>query len=209
MLEAASWPRQPSSPFELRHASTDRPFLVNVPGRRFLVIEGAGPRSAEDFALATAILRQVDGRLRGWMRRDVFTGPVQPILEVRSHIPMGLDRQALTELLSSRADLRWTQMLELPHSASIILAHEAIDRVRAEGGRTVPLVHLVMLEEGPSVQLLRIGEDDRIPAIVRLFDAVDALGVNQVGALHELLLTDPSRVPADRSRAIIRLPIIH
>jgi hypothetical protein len=209
MLEPGSWLQRPSTPFELRHASTDRPFFVNVPPRRFMVIEGSGRRRADDFTMATAILREADRHLRSRLRRDAFSERPQPVLEIRTAVPAGLTVLELAALLDSRDDLRWVQMLELPDTATAALAHQAIDEVRAAAGRPVPLVHLVVLEEGPSVQLLGVGEADRIPAIVRLFEVVAALGFHDAGLLHELLLTDPSRVPAYRSRTIVRLPVAH
>jgi hypothetical protein len=209
MLELGSWLQRPSTPFELRHASTDRPFFVNVPPRRFLVIEGSGQRQADDFTMATTILREVHLHLRSRLRHDAFAVRAQPILEVRSVVPPGLTAMELAELLEARDDLRWAQMLELPDTATAALAHQAIDHVRSSAGRQVPLVHLIVLEEGPSVQLLRVGESDRVPAIVRLFEVVASLGFHDAGLLHELLLTDPSRVPAYRSRTIVRLPVAH
>ena len=52
-------PEQPSPPFELRHASTACPFVVFVPERRLLAIDGTGTREAADFALASEVLRTV------------------------------------------------------------------------------------------------------------------------------------------------------
>ena len=61
---------KPSSPFELRHASTHRPLLVVVPERRLLAINGAGPRGAADFRLATTLLRTVGEIVRRHVLRD-------------------------------------------------------------------------------------------------------------------------------------------
>ena len=209
MLEAASWLRQPSSPFELRHASTERPFFVNVPPRRFLVIEGAGPRHAEDFTTATRILRLVDQRLLSRLRRDAFTSPTPPLLEVISTIPAELDTERLEAVLASDGDLRWAQLLEIPAGASDEVANEAIDRARAAAGRPLALVHLAVIDEGPSVQLLSVREVDRVPSILRLFEAIAATGLHPVGRIHELQLNDPAKVPPDRTQSIVRLPLAH
>jgi len=209
MLEAASWELQPTSPFELRHASTERPFFVNVPARRFLVIEGAGPRGADDYAAATVILREVDHVLLTRLRHDAFSPPTHPILEVIWTIPQGLGRDELSELLESGTGLHWAQLLEIPDVAGDEVAREAIDHVRSAAGRSMALVRAVELREGPAVQLLRIGEQERIPSILRLFEIVGAMGLHDAGRIHELLLTDATYVSAQRSRAIVRLPIAH
>jgi hypothetical protein len=66
MLDGHAGANKPSSPFEVRHASTHRPLLVVVPERRLLAIHGAGPRSAADFRLATTVLRTVGRSFEPW-----------------------------------------------------------------------------------------------------------------------------------------------
>ena len=70
MPSGGSGTLRPSSPFELRHASTHRPLLVIVPERRLLAINGAGPREAADFRLATTFLRTVGATVRRMAQRD-------------------------------------------------------------------------------------------------------------------------------------------
>ena len=67
-----------SSPFELRHASTHRPLLVVVPERRLLAINGAGPRGAADFRLATTLLRTVSEAVASKLLRVRRGEPVRP-----------------------------------------------------------------------------------------------------------------------------------
>jgi len=79
----------PSSPLELRHASTEHPLIVVVPERRILVIEGAGYPRAADFRHATTILRTVDDLLRARRRRDGLANSPRTISEIAWRIEPG------------------------------------------------------------------------------------------------------------------------
>ena len=79
-----------TSPFELRHASTHRLLFVVVPERRLLAINGAGPRGAADFRLATTLLRTVGAIVRGKLLRVRRGEPVRALLEVTWSVEPGL-----------------------------------------------------------------------------------------------------------------------
>jgi hypothetical protein len=197
---------RPSSPFELRHASTHRPLLVIVPERRLLAINGAGPREAADFDLATIFLRTVGAIVRGMALRDRHAEPVRSVLEVSWTIDPALTVDEIVDVLSSRTP-RWCQMIELPHIATESMATEAIDEARRKGRRDVPLVRLTHLTEGPAVQILHLGKDDELSSVRKLYALVEESGFRAGGDLHELLLADRNVVGQARARSILRVPI--
>ena len=197
---------KPSSPFELRHASTHRPLLIIVPERRLLAIHGAGPRGAADFRLATAILRTVGEAVRVMLLRDRGAEPVRSVLEVTWSIEPGLTIDKIVEVLSSPTP-RWRQMIELPYAATEAMAVDAIDQARRLGGRDVPLVRLIHLTEGPAVQILHLGRDEEVSSIRKLYAFVAESGFRADGDLHELVVADPTTVGPARARSILRVPI--
>lgn len=197
---------RPSSPFELRHASTHRPVSVVVPERRLLVIHGAGPREAADFRLATALLRTVGATVRGMVLRHRHAEPVRSVLEVTWPIDPGLTVDDIVDLLANRTP-RWCQMIELPHIATEAMAMEAIDEARRNGRRDVPLVRLTYLTEGPVVQILHLGTDDESSAIRKLYAFVAESGFWARGDLHELVVADRNVVGQARARSILRVPV--
>ena len=196
----------PSSTFELRHASTHRPILVTVPARRFLAINGAGPRAAADFRWATAVLRTVASNVRRIVSGHSQPGPLRSVLEVTWAIGSAVAADEVVEALSSPAP-RWRQMVELPQAATASMAAEGIDQARRSGGRRIPLVRPIELVEGPAVQLLRLGDEDELAAIRKLIDAVTESGLRASGDLHELVIADREIVGARRARSILRVPI--
>lgn len=197
---------RPSSPFELRHASTHRPLLVIVPERRLLAIHGAGPREAADFRLATTLLRTVGETVRATLLRRRRAEPVRSVLEVTWSVEPDLTVDEIVEVLS-RPTPRWRQMIEVPPIATEAMAVEAIDETRRRGGRDLPLVRLVRLTEGPAVQILRLGSDDLLASIRKLHGFVAASGFRSSGDLHELVIADANAVGQARARSILRVPV--
>jgi len=197
-----------SSPFELRHASTHRPLLVGVPERRLLAINGAGPRSAEDFRLATTLLRTVGEIVRKMLLRARRAEPVRSVLEVTWAVEPGLTVDEIMEVLSSPTP-RWRQMIELPYAASETMAVDAIDEARRRGDRDLPLIRLIHLTEGPAVQILHLGVDEEVSSIRKLYAFLAESGFRAGGDLHELVVADPTAVGRERARSILRVPIAY
>jgi hypothetical protein len=199
---------KPSSPFELRHASTHRPLLVVVPARRLLEIRGAGPREAADFRLATTILQAVSETVRAKVLRIRRAEPVRSVLEVTWPIERGRSVDEIVELMSG-ATPRWRQMVELPSSATESIALEAIDEKRRRGGRDFPLVRLIQVTEGPAVQILHLGSDDLLASVRKLYAFVDEYTFRTHDFLHELVIADAHAVGVGRARSILRVPVTH
>ena len=206
MHDAHSEP--PSSPLELRHASTDHPTIVVVPTRRLLVIEGVGQLGAADFRLASGVLRGVHDRVRASLRHDRFDDGPKAIMEVAWPTDAHVSLDDLARALSRHEPLHWRQMIELPRLATTAAAEAAILETRLEGGRDVPLVRLISFAEGRSVQILQVGAAaDLVAAIERLGAFVAESGLRPHGSLHQLVFGDPDVVPPDRARSILRMPI--
>ena len=197
----------PSSPFELRHASSDRALIIVVPERRLLAIHGAGTRGADDFRLATTMLRTVaEGVRRSLPRAQQSVPPRRPVVEITWPIDGSL---TIDEIIAALDDprQRWRQMIELPDAATESAAVKAIDQTRRLGRRQIPLVHVIRLTEGSAAQILRCGTEPGPTSIRKLFGFILEAGFRPVGDLHELVLADPAAVGHERARSILRMPI--
>jgi len=73
---------------------------------------------------------------------------------------------------------------------------------------TVKEVALAPLDEGSCVQMLHVGPYDREPESIALMQAF-AAGKSLVfaGSHHEIYLSDPRRVPLERLKTILRVPV--
>lgn len=197
-----------TSPFELRHASTHRLLFVVVPERRLLAINGAGPRGAADFRLATTLLRTVGAIVRGKLLRVGRGEPVRALLEVTWRVEPGLTPDEVIEALSNPTP-RWRQMIELPQAATESMVVEAIAEARRQGGRDLALVRSFHFTEGPAAQILHLGIDDELSSIRKLFVFIGESGFIAGGDLHELVVADPTAVGRARARSILRVPIAY
>jgi hypothetical protein len=198
---------RPSSPFELRHASTDRPLLVVVPERRLLTIHGAGTRGADDFGLATTMLRTVAEVVRSSLPRvRPSVPPSHHVVEITWPIDGSLTVDEIVAALDDPRQ-RWRQMIELPNATTESGALMAIDQTRRRGGRRIPLVHVIRLTEGRAAQILHCGIEPGPLSVRKLLGFVLEAGFRPVGDLHELVLADPASVGHGRARSILRVPI--
>lgn len=199
-------PIAPSAWFELRHASTERPIFVVVPERRMLAIHGAGPRHAEDFRLATTVLRTVADLARNSLPRIQRSEPRRQVVEITW--PIG-DRLTIDEIQEALDDDRqpWRQMIELSGRVTDAAAEAAIDTARRLGGRDIPLVRLLRITEGGAAQLLHTGSDSFPDCVRTLLRLVIEADLRPAGDLHEIVIADAADVGHERSRSILRVPI--
>ena len=197
---------RPSSPLELRHASTGRAIFVVVPDRRLLAIHGVGPRDAADFRLATGVLRTVAEIVRSTLPHDRRAGPARQLLEITWPIDCGVTVDEAVAALDDPRQ-RWRQLIELPRFATEAAVGRAIDEARRRGGRDIPLVQLSHVREGRAAQVLRTAGEPPSACVKRLLGLVLEAGWRPTGDLHELVLADPADVGRDRARSIVRVPI--
>jgi hypothetical protein len=198
----------PSSPLELRHASTEHALIVVVPERRLLVIEGIGRSGAADFRLAAGVLRAVHDAVRASLRRDRFADGPRPVTEIAWPIGEYANLGELGRAIAAGDVVRWRQMIELPRLATVESAEAAILQTRLDGGRDVPLVRIVATTEGRAAQILQLaGMAGLLPAVTRLESFIAEAGFRPRGGLHQLVFGDPDVVPAERVRSILRAPV--
>jgi len=211
VLDGALGPRRasaPSSPLELRHASTARPTFVFVPERRFLAIAGGGEPDAVDFESAATLLRAAAIVLRTRAAASHFdygrTGVLECLWWTRSEPAAS----AIAAAFIDRRDWYWQLMIEIPEAASDEEAEEAADLARRRGGWSHRLLRIVRTTEGPAAQILHVGDATSQPASLAqlVFDITEA-GLEPALPIHVLRVTDEREVGRDRARAIIRVPI--
>jgi len=104
---------------------------------------------------------------------------------------------------------QWRLLIRTPEFITAADLRQARQTLLAKGkGPEVSEVELDTLEEGPCVQMLHVGPYDAEAA------AIDAMkqfaadgGLEFRGHHHEIYLSDPRRVPPERLRTILRMPV--
>lgn len=196
--------------FELRHAATDRAIIVVVPERRMLAIDGLGEPRAADFVFAGKTLRNAGELLRKRLQREYGLERRVGVLECAWWTHPEPPSQDIVEAFADRSTWHWQQMIEIPSEATDADAEAVIEEARSRAGRAAPLMRLIRFNEGRSAQILHVGgPESQGRSVQALFDAVAKAGLRPHGHLHEIRVADHERVPQDRARSILRLPIEH
>lgn len=104
---------------------------------------------------------------------------------------------------------RWKLMIRTPDFISPADLASAVSALRKRGkGDHAEEVQLEEMNEGPCVQMLHVGPYDRegdTVALMKTFAEANQRVLS--GKHHEIYISDPRRVPADRLKTILRVPV--
>lgn len=103
----------------------------------------------------------------------------------------------------------WPMMIRTPDCVTQADLERAQKAVIEKGkGDEVLRVKLTTINEGRCVQMLHVGSYDRegeTVSVMQAFAQENALSAN--GRHHEIYLSDPRRVPPERLKTILRIPV--
>ena len=189
------------------------PMLLTVPPLRFAAVEGRGDPNLPggDFQRAVgalyAVLYAVKMSRRGGRAMEGYFDFVVPPLE-------GLWRQAGGDGIdyARKADFRWTALIRQPDLVSRVDFDWAAGAAARKLGPAGPVPGLLAYDEGLCVQCMHTGPYDDEPAtLARLhaFAAAQGLVPDLSGERrhHEIYLSDARRVPPERLRTVLRVPV--
>ena len=181
--------------------------ILNVPERRYLMIDGAGdPNTSVEYAAALAALYPVAYKLKFASKRELGRDYVVPPLE-------GLwwaDNMESFTVARDKSQWYWTMMLMTPDWITEQMFEDAVVQVRAKGEpASLAEVRFECLAEGLCVQTLHIGSyDDEGPVLERMHhEYLPANGLELAGKHHEIYLGDPRRTAPEKLRTILRQPV--
>jgi hypothetical protein len=194
---------------ELKHlyAPSKREFqIVDVPEMNFLKVDGQGdPNTAAEYAEALETLYAVAYKVKFWSKkagRDYVVPPLEGLWWAE-------DMDAFTSA-RDKSSWNWTMMIMTPDWITM----ELVERACEEAGEKKDLpalekLHWEMYQEGLSVQILHLGSyDAEGPVLLQLHEEwMPENGFQFNGLHHEIYLSDPRRVEADKLKTILRQPI--
>jgi hypothetical protein len=104
---------------------------------------------------------------------------------------------------------KWKLMIRTPDFITESDRKQAVAVLLKKGkSREVEEVKLETIDEGRCVQVLHVGSYDREPETVTIMrDFVEGKGFKLVGPHHEIYLSDPRRVPPERLKTVLRVPV--
>lgn len=194
--------------FDLRHAATDHVTTATVPARRLFAISGFGPPRSSDFAVATSTLARAEATLSEMLRHRGDGTVARPVIEVLWTPPPDVSLHELVERFGDRDGWRWEQVAGIPARAGADDVETAVDTVRRATGRDQALLHVIVLAEGPVLQLLQLGGPaSEVDTLRRLLAGVDEARLSSHGPIHQLFLSAADTIGGDRQRSILRVAV--
>jgi hypothetical protein len=182
--------------------------FLELPERRFVMIDGEGPAGETAFAPRMPGLYATAWTLRFALKhRGVVTkvGPLEGLWWTTD---------GLTDLDAifgdaDRATWRWTLMIALPAEAGDDEVRAALASGRAKLGEPFATgLRVETFGEGRVAQVLHLGPySAERPTIEALHAAIAAAGLTPAGHHHEIYLGDPRRGSPDRVRTLLRQPV--
>lgn len=187
------------------YSTSKKPVLVDVKEATYLVIEGRGEPGGEEFQLKIGALYAAAYTLK--MRRK-FAGKQDYVVGKLEGQWWGEGGES--ELSDIPMDgWCWQLMIrtpdfvgrdELEEAVSVLLEKSKEQEVREVALRT--------MTEGRCVQMLHVGpyeNEGETVALMKRFASEN--GLEPHGRHHEIYLSDPRRVPPERLKTILRMPV--
>ncbi len=181
--------------------------FLDLPARRFVMIDGEGPAGEAAFAPRMPGLYATAWGLRFALKRRGVVTRVGPLEGLWWTTDGSTDLDVI--LGDDRGTWRWTLLIALPEEANPEELVEAL-----EGGRAKlesPYREQLRIEpfaEGRVAQLLHLGPyAAERPSIERLHAGIADAGLQATGRHHELYLGDPRRVAPEKVRTLLRQPV--
>jgi len=177
-----------------------QPRLVRVQPAQYLTIDGQGEPGGERFQACIGALYGMAFTIK--MTRK-FAGR-------GDYAVCKLEGQYLCDLAATpKKNWKWKLMIRTPEFIGPPEMKKAVATLLKRGKPPeFKEVKLETLKEGDCVQMLHVGPYDKErETVAQMLEFVEAEGWKLAGDHHEIYLSDPRRVPPEKLRTIIRLPL--
>ena len=185
------------------YAAPKKPVLLRTKPAQYLAISGQGAPGGERF---TACIGALYGMAFTIKMTRKFAGQ-------GDYAVCKLEGQWFFEGDPARIpkeQWRWKLMIRTPDFITEADRKPALAALLKKGkSREVEDVKLETMDEGQCVQMLHVGpyeKEGETVALMRSF--AESKGFILAGPHHEIYLSDPRRVPPERLKTILRLPVV-
>ena len=190
---------------KLEYITPKDPVLVETSPGSYLSIDGMGEPGGEEFTRRLGALYAVAHTMKMSKKNTGEDYVVSKLEALWWGVTGPGDFSA-----EPKSDWSWKLMIRTPEFVTDNDLQDAI-YVCQKKGKTpeIAKVRLEAIHEGLCVQILHEGpytEENR--TIARMNDFVEKKGLYFHGLHHEIYLSDPNRVPPERLRTILRMPVV-
>ncbi|RDE14470.1 MAG: hypothetical protein C4K49_07630 [Candidatus Thorarchaeota archaeon] len=189
---------------ELYFPPAKAPSIVRVPKMNFLMLDGKGSPSDEEYHQAIEVLYGVAYTLKFMLKKEGVTDFVVMPLEGLwwTEAKTGLD-------MSNKASWEWTALMLQPEQVTKSHVDKAIEELRRKKNPLgLSKLRFGAFDEGLAVQIMYIGPwADEKSTIEMLHAFADEKGYRLRGKHHEIYLSDPRRTAPGKLKTVIRQPV--
>ena len=186
------------------YAATRKPAIVEIKPAAYLAISGQGAPGGEVFTASIGALYGMAFTIK--MTRK-FAGK-QDYAVCKLEGQWGSAAEPNFAKLPPTQWL-WNLLIRTPKFIKEDDLRQAVAVLLKRGkGEDVKRVRLESLTEGPCVQMLHVGPYDKEPETIAVMKAfAEKQQLEFSGRHHEIYLSDPRRVPPERLKTILRVPV--
>lgn len=191
----------------------DRPSIITVPDMNYIAVRGHGDPNSEDgeykrsVSLLYGIAFTIKMSKKGGRRINGYFDYVVPPLE-----GFWWQKGAAEPDYKHKEDFEWISVIHLPDFVSEEDLEWAADEAAKKKKTDFSKVEFFTYSEGLCVQCMHVGSYDDEPSTVKLMhDFAENEGylpdMTDKRFHHEIYLSDPRKVSADKLKTVIRHPI--
>jgi len=179
--------------------------VVDVPTMNFLMVDGSGdPNVSLEYQQAMEALFTLSYALKFRVKKS--TGVDYAVMPLEG---LWWTDDPSQFNMSNKAIWKWTAMIMQPEYVAAEMVAKALEEITEKKG--LPALERVRFEsyhESLSAQIMHIGPyAAEEPTIARLHSFIRESGYELNGKHHEIYLSDPRRMAAEKLRTVLRQPI--
>jgi hypothetical protein len=188
-----------------QYASAKKPVLVTMDEATYLTITGRGAPGGPQFADRIGALYSAAFTVK---MTHKFAGQ-QDYAVCKLEAQWWLDGESCDFAKTPKEKWNWRLMIRTPPFVEQKELDDAVRKLVAKGkAPSADQVKLESVTEGLCVQMLHVGpyeEEDRSLCAMNAFAEQQGLALH--GRHHEIYLSDPRRVPPEKLKTILRMPV--
>lgn len=185
-------------------ASTKRIDVVDVPEFNFIMIDGIGNPTVEEFKLKSEALHLLSKAIKDYFKEEMdllyLISPLEGLWDTYDNEQFDVTRKKF---------IKFTLMMAQPK----VLNEEIFEKIKeyVASRKDNPYIldaYLKRMTEGRSVQMLHRGAyNTEINTTKQIMEYITIQGMKLVGLHHEIYLNDPEKVTKDKLKTIVRYAI--
>jgi len=185
------------------YTTPKKPVLLQTKPAQYLGIKGQGAPGGERFTAGIGALYGVAFTIK--MTRKFAGKGDYAVCKLEGQWFFDGD---LTEI--PKDQWKWKLMIRTPDFITEADRKQAVAMLLKKGkSRTVEDVKLETMDEGQCVQMLHVGPYEKECETISLMRGfAESKGFTFAGPHHEIYLSDPRRVPPERLKTILRVPVV-